>query len=203
MTLTIEENLQGIFSLIFTIITLIIAIKIALKYIEYKKIEFILVGLAFIGLAMPWVAVAFKFLLIIIANIILSNEIFFIINLGIVSFTAICWVAAMMRLMVVKERIQKTILIICIIMAILFEIIFLHMVFTDTALIGTFTGTLQLEFTLFISLFILIITVIFEIPGLLFVRESLKSENPEIKLKAKFLLIGFLFIIFAVELQGC
>ena len=33
----------------------------------------------------------------------------------------------------------------------------------------------------------------FLITGFLFVRESLKSENPEIRLKGKFILIAFLF----------
>ena len=107
MALTLEENLQGIFSLIFAIITLIVAIKIALKYVDHKRRELILVGIAFIGLAAPWIAVALKFLLIILVNTTLSDEIFFIINLGIVPFTAVCWITAMTDLMPTEKRKQN------------------------------------------------------------------------------------------------
>lgn len=188
--------------MIFAIITLIVALKIALKYAEYKRRELVLVGIGLIGLAAPWIAVALKFLLIILVNTTLSDEIFFIINLGIVPFTAVCWITAMTDLMPTKEIKQKIIITISLIGAISFEIVFLFMVFTNTALIGTFTGALQLEFTIFIAIFILIITAIFEILGLKFVIKSLKSDNSEIKLKGKFLLIAFLFVIVGTVIEA-
>ncbi|MFX0071440.1 MAG: hypothetical protein ACFFAO_10160 [Candidatus Hermodarchaeota archaeon] len=202
MVLTFEENLQGVFSLIFAVITLIVAIKIALKYIQYKRIDLLLVGFAFIGLAAPWIAVAVKFVMIAFINSTLSDEMFFIINLGIVPFTALCWIIAMANLMNVKEKLKLIISISWLIGGIIFEAIFLYMVFTDTTLIGTFTGTLQIEFTLFMSIYILIILATFEVPGLMFVRESLKANNPEVRLKGKFLLIGFLFVIIGTVIEA-
>ncbi|MBD3254405.1 MAG: hypothetical protein GF383_04890, partial [Candidatus Lokiarchaeota archaeon] len=146
MVLTLEENLQGIFSVIFSTITLIIALIIALKYLKFKKIELILVGIAFIGLAAPWIAVAVKFILIVTINSTLSEELFFIINLGIVPFTAFCWIMAMTNLMNVRKKIRFYLYFIWIVFALIFEIIFLFTIFTDTTLIGKFTGTLQVEF---------------------------------------------------------
>ncbi len=198
----LEEYLQGIFSLIFSGITLILSLIIISKYLKYRKPELILVGITFIGLALPWLPIAISFLMVIIVNTPLSEQIFFIINLGFVSFTAVCWVLSIAKFMNVKIQNQKLIAIFGLTVALIFEIFFLILVFTDTSYIGTFTGTFRIEFPPIFSIHILIILVIFVILSLWFTGKALKSDNPEINLKGRFLLIAFISIIFGTVIEA-
>ena len=59
--------------------------------------------------------------------------------------------------------------------------------------VGTFLGPFQVEFNPLIDLFLIIWLLVVVIFGILFARRSMRSENPEIKLKGKFLLAAFIF----------
>ena len=48
-----QESLQGILSIITTVIYLIISIKIISKYKDHKDVNYILLGIAVFGLALP------------------------------------------------------------------------------------------------------------------------------------------------------
>jgi len=64
MTLSILELLQGVFSLIFVLISIIIVTNILIKFIKYKIHTLFLVGFALIGLSNPWLPDAVNLLLI-------------------------------------------------------------------------------------------------------------------------------------------
>jgi len=82
---------------------------------------------------------------------------------------------------------QLLVLIPYIIYVAIFEIIFFILLFTDTALIGTYTGPFKVDWTPFIMVTTLILVISVLDTGILFSVESMKSINPEIKLKGKFL----------------
>ena len=65
MELTPIEFLQGVCSVIFVIITFILAIKIFIKYFEKRNKDFILFSLAWIGMSSPWIPDAITFIMII------------------------------------------------------------------------------------------------------------------------------------------
>ena len=54
MILSLLDLLQGIFSLLFVIITIIIVINILIKFIQNQKRTQFLVGFGLIGLSNPW-----------------------------------------------------------------------------------------------------------------------------------------------------
>ncbi len=201
MQIGFEENLTGIFSIIITAIFLIVGFLITLKYREVKNKIFILVGLSWIGLSFPWMAVSIHFLLLILLNSALAEGIFFFIIIGLVPFTQICWIMAISDFTNVKKKNQKIIFIISLSLAIIIDIIFIYMLMTDVSSVGWIEGALLVKFTLFISIYLMIMVGIWAVIGFIFVKESLKSDNPEIRLKGKFLLLAFVSFIFGAIIE--
>jgi hypothetical protein len=196
MQIGFEEYLTGIFSVIITVIFLIVGLIITSKYREVKNKIFVLVGLSWIGLSFPWMAVSIHFLMLILLNKPLAGEIFFFIIIGIVPFTQICWIMAIADFTNVGKKRQLKILYISFILAVLMDVIFILMLLTDVSSVGWIEGTLLVKFTLFISIYLMVMVGIWAFIGFIFVRESLKSDNPEIRLKGKFLLLAFTSFIF-------
>lgn len=73
---------------------------------------------------------------------------------------------------------------------------------TDLTLIGIFITPFIVQFTLFSRLYFLICLGIFLTAGIIFIKECLKSDNLETKLKAKFLLAAFLSFTVGVILTS-
>ncbi len=192
MELTTQEYLIGSSSVIIVAIFLIVGLTICFKYFEKRDRIFILVGISWIALAIPWSAVAIHFLMLILLDMPLQEEIFFFIIGGIIPFTQICWIMAFSEFTSMVKRNKIKLLVISLSLSITFEIIFLYILFNDVSLIGRFEGAIHIKFTLFFTVYLTIMALIFEIVGIFFVRESLKLDDPEIRLKAKFLIIAFI-----------
>lgn len=200
MQIGLTEILQGSFSLIFVIISIIIGVKILIKYFEYKSNQFLLVGLTWIGLSTPWWPDSINLILILTTNSILSIEANFIIGTSTMPFFLLVWLKAFTDL-VYKEK-QKYILIIFLIIGIIFEIIFYYFLFTQPNLIGTFETPFQVVYGIYIEIFLVIFLLVIVITGILFGKQSLRSENPEIKLKGKFLIIAFILFTIGAFLDS-
>lgn len=200
MQIGLTEILQGSFSLIFVIISIIIGVKILIKYFEYKSNQFLLVGLTWIGLSTPWWPDSINLILILTTNSILSIEANFIIGTSTMPFFLLIWLKAFTDL-VYKEK-QKYILIIFLIIGIIFEIIFYYFLFTQPNLIGTFETPFQVVYGIYIEIFLVIFLLVIVITGILFGKQSLRSENPEIKLKGKFLIIAFILFTIGAFLDS-
>jgi len=72
LALKIVDYLQGSFSLIFVLISLIIGFIILSKYPKYKSRLYILVGISWIGVANPWFPDSISFVM----NIFLQQSLF-------------------------------------------------------------------------------------------------------------------------------
>lgn len=190
LPLDLLEAFQGSFSLIFAIISIFVGLRILFKYFKYKRRELILVGISWIGIASPWIPDSINFIMILGFSSILTEEAYLIIGNVFMPFFIICWLIVITDFLY-KVR-QKLILILCLIWTVIFEIIFFTLLFIDSTLVGKFLGPFHVEFGDFITFTLLFTIVILLISGLLFARESLKSEDKEIKLKGKFLIVAFL-----------
>ena len=190
MALTIEHFLQGSFSLVFVLISVIIGSVIISKYFETKNKDFILVGLTWIGLSTPWLADSINLILGLFSRDFLSLEVNFIIGNTLLPVFVLCWIKASTNF-VLKEK-QKLLLVMFLIVGVVFEILFFYLLFTDIDQIGLFSTPFQIVYGVFIEIFLISFIVIFLIMGLIFSRETLKSDNPEIKLKGKFLMVAFI-----------
>lgn len=189
------DVLQGSFTILFMIITITVGVLIFSKYFEHRKRELLLVGIAWICLPFPWIPDVSKFI-INLTNISVNNQIMIIVyiitNVIVVPIPILCWLIAITNMLTMKIQTRKVILIIFAVLSAIFEVIVIYYLITDIHQIGTFSGPFLIRWALYVELtFIIFISVVL-ITGILFARESIRSDNPEIKLKGKFLLAAFI-----------
>jgi hypothetical protein len=190
MSLESIEILNGVFSLICVTISTIIGLIISSKYLKYKQRTLLLVGITWIGLFSPWWPSSISFLLTIMTGNGLSPISYFFIGNFVAPLILTIWIMAFTELKFKKY--QNKIIVIYLILGIFFEIFFLYYLFTDPSSVGELTGVLDVTYkglTLYYAFFIVINMLI---TGILFGRESLRSTNPETRVKGYFLIAAFL-----------
>ncbi len=199
MELSTIDFLQGIFGLIFVIISLFIGLLILSKYFKYHRKELILVGFSWMGMSIPWLGDTVNFIVILTMGEAISPQFSFLISFAALPVVVLCWLAAFSELTSNKHK--SLILTIYGIIGAVFEVIFLYFLFTDVTLLGTYSGPFQVEFTPFLQIYLLFNILIVLVTGFMFSRESLMSSNLEIKLKGKFLLLAFISFIIGALLE--
>lgn len=188
------EFFYGILTFIAVIISIILGIIIASKYLKFKKIEFLLVGLTWIFLVSPYWSDAIQFITITIFDYQISSVLYFFIANAFIAPIHIIWIIVLTKFIFHKRK--KTLLIIFSTEAILFEIYFLFSFFTDPNQIGTQMSEFVVEWAIWIQIYLLLSIVIFLLTGFLFARQSLKSDSRELNVKGWFLILAF--ILFTV-----
>jgi hypothetical protein len=196
VTLLPIDFLQGIMALLFCINGLIIGISILLKYREYKSIVYVYIGIAWLGLAFPWLPDAISFLMILLINTQLNLYVYFIIGNAFLPLFLFLWVAAVCDF-IYKEK-KKLILTIYGVLSILFEIVFFFLLITDINQIGQLVPgrAFTVDFAIIVILLLIVIIISFLAFGVQFGRQSLKSSEPEVKLKGKLIIVAL--VIFSV-----
>ena len=198
MELELAEILQGTFCLIFTVITIIVGIKIMSKYFKYRRREHFIIGLTWILITGPWLAMSIDFLMIISIGTTLYNiskEAYAVIAMAFLPIASFFWISEITKLTDIKNQNRIFILVICLVLFIIFEIIFFYFLFTDLTLIGTFKGVFDFEFTIFSEIYLIFCLLVFLMGMFLFARASLRSINPEIKLRGKIIFTSFISYI--------
>jgi hypothetical protein len=202
MALELVDYLQGSFSLVFVIISLIIGITILSKYKKYKSRLYILVGISWIGVANPWFPDSISFLMNIFIQQSLSVEWYFIIGNVFIPIALLCWLIAYTDMK--SKRDQNFIIFLTIIFSAAFEFAFFAFFFTDITLIGIINPIrpFTVEFGLFITIYLLIVILVMVITGIKFANASVRSEDREIKLKGKLLRAAFITFTVAAILDS-
>ncbi len=202
MALELVDFLQGSFSLVFVIISIIIGITILSKYFEFKNRLYILVGISWVGVSIPWVPDSVSFLMNVFVQQSLSVEWYFIIGNVFLPIALLTWLTAFTDM--IYRKAQKKVLIITIILSILFEIIFFTLFFINIDLIGVINPKrpFTVEFDLFITIYLLLIILVMLITGVIFAQKSVKLENREVRLKGKLLRAAFITFTIAAILDS-
>ena len=190
MELEFLEIVQGCFSLIFVVISIIIGIKLIFKYFEKKNRELYLVGITWIGISTPWMGGSISFIMFLLIDSLLSDEIRFIIGNVFIPAVVVIWLIVFTDLFYKKQ--QKYILIIFSVLGICFEIVFFIFLFTDPSLIGTFVGPFRASYTPFIRIIMAFYASVALITGVIFALKTIKADiSLEANLRGKFILIAF------------
>jgi len=187
MTSTPEEFFTFIIGGICLSLSLYCSLKLISKYFKYKRKEFIHAGITGIIITEPWWPNFINYLLILLGQAILPFEIYNIIALIGLPMGLFSWLYVVSELMY-KER-QKELLMFAIIYGVFFEIIVIPIVLVDPLFTSTVFGISNF---VIVSIFSFIIELIPLITGLLFARLNLMSDNPEIRLKGRFLVYAFI-----------
>lgn len=198
----VVDFLQGLFSLLFVLISLILGFTILSKYSKYHSSLYILVGLSWIGVANPWFPDSISFIMNLTIQQSLPIELYFIIGNAFIPLALLCWLIAYTNMMGKKR--QKLILSLTIILSIAFEIAFFYLLITNINLIGTINPLrpFTVDFDLFIMIYLLIVIAVMLITGLKFAQRSVKSDNKDIRLKGKLLRAAFITFTIAAILDS-
>lgn len=188
--LTAFEIFYGSFTLASVIISTILGLFITLKYVKYKQLELLLVGITWILLASPYWSDAIQFLTVMIFNIEINTPLYFFLANAFIAPIHITWVYAFTNFFF--KNIKKKLILLFIIEALVFEIAFLTVFFMNPFLIGEQKSAFVVEWAIWIQIYLLFSIFLFLVTGFLFARASFKADEPEIKLKGRFLVIAFL-----------
>ncbi|MFX1339277.1 MAG: hypothetical protein ACFFDK_11765 [Promethearchaeota archaeon] len=188
------ELFHGIFTLINVIISIVIGLRIASKYVEYKRKELLTVGLSLtFGGSVYWSSVI-AFITIIFFNyepglaFHMAFHIFPPIGL-------LLWIYSISLLLYPKSL--KKIVVIFTVICMVYEFFLLYYLLTDPSLLGRRTGIILNETYLLINSFLLFSVSVIVITTVLFTRQSLKSDDPRIRWKGKFIFIGTILFLIA------
>lgn len=191
------DYLNGTLSIIIVTTNIIVGINIASKYFQYKQREFLLIGIFWMGIACPWYPSSISFLVALATGEGLGIQMYLIFGDVLIPLLIVIWLAGITDLMY-KDK-QKLILILASIYGVLFEIIFFYLLFSDYTLLGELQGIVDVQYKAFLIIYILSVFIILLITGMLFSLDLLKSDDPELKLKGKLILVGLLsFLVGAI-----
>ena len=191
--------LSGTLSLIFIVFAIVIGLRIVSKYFEHKRRELLFVGLTALLISEPWWPSAFGFLNILITGEVLPDQIYFLMGVSLLPMLVLFWLTAFTDLLY-KEK-QKIILIAFAIYGALFEIFFLSFLVINPSIIGSISGYFDPNYGLFVRVYEISLLGVILITGVLFAHKSLKSDDPEIQLKGKFILVAIFSFIFGGALD--
>ena len=184
------ELLQGSFTLIYVIISLIIGCLFCIKYISSKKIELITLGFAWIFLSSAWWGTTAQFLSIIFFSRTISLFWWLLLgNFGI-PIAILCWIYSISHIMYAEN--EKKILLLFLAICVPYEIILLVLLFTDPTLVGTQVATFNTISRPYIIVFQMFALISAVITGIIFSVKSMKVDDKEIKWKGRILFIAFI-----------
>jgi hypothetical protein len=193
--LTELQFLNGTLTLIFMVISLILGLKILFKYFTYHKEEFITVGLTWIFLSSAWWGTSLSFLFIILFEYAFDPLLYIYIGNVFIPLAVVCWAYSVSSM--VYPYLKKKILLIYLIICISYEVFLIIFIFINPDLISIYVGLFYLKPRGIGLLFIVFAIITVFIFGILFSIKSLRSDNPKIQWKGRFMLTAFISFIIA------
>ena len=190
MALEPLDIINGIFSIIFVLISLLIGFIILSKYFKFKERIYYLVGVTWIFISEPWWPSSISFLVALSNEVGLSAQVYFLIGNIFAPLSIALWLTAFTEFLYTEKR--KQILMIFAIYGLLFEILFFIFLFVDPNIIGVLNPPVDVNYRYFVMFFLLSFLAIVVITGILFARLSLQSDDPEVKLKGKLLIVAYI-----------
>ncbi|MFX0001691.1 MAG: hypothetical protein ACFE9Q_13625 [Candidatus Hodarchaeota archaeon] len=200
MSLSPLDTINGIFSLIFVVISLLIGFIILSRFFKYKEKIYFLVGATWIFISEPWWPSSISFLIALVNGVGIPSGIYFFIGNVFVPLAIILWLLAFTDFLYTEKR--KLILSLFIIIGAIFEILFFIFLFLDQSLIGELNGPVDVNYKYFIMVFLIIFLIIVVVSGFLFANLSLKSKDPEVRLKGKLLIVAYIAFSFGALIDS-
>jgi len=190
MAISELEFIGGLFSLIYVLISTLIGLLIASKYLKIKRPIFLLMGLTWIFMACPWWPSSISFLLALLTGQGLNFVTYVIIGNATVPIFVMLLTTSMSELLY-KER-QKRIFAIFAVYGVIIEIYLFYYIIVDPSALGTLNGIVDIEYSGVLRYYLISVIILIVVVGILIARPQLKSDNPELRLKGKLLLIAYI-----------
>ena len=194
------DRVSGIFTLTFIAISVILGIRILLKYKSLKRKELLTIGLAWIFLTSAWWGGATSFLSVVFTNERLDLFTFLFLGNIFIPIALICWIYSLAHIFYTEK--EKVITFSVTIIYVAYDILLLILLFIDPNLVGHIEGDINSIPTLIPEIFLISAIFTALITGLIFSIKSIKVDNPEVQLKGKILLIGFISFSLAAVMDA-
>jgi len=190
MTLEPLDIINGVFSIIFVAISIMVGLIILSRYFRYREIAYFYVGSTWMFLSSSWWPSCVSFLAALSNGVGITEELYFFIGNVFVPLAIVLWLLAFTEFLYTEKR--KQILMIVGIYGFFFEILFFIFLFVDPNIIGVLNPPVDVNYRYFVMFFLLSFLTIVVVTGILFARLSLHSDDPEIKLKGKLLIVAYI-----------
>jgi hypothetical protein len=200
MELGALDIMNGLVLILFCTLSIYLGIRISAKYFKYKQRQLLLVGLTWIFLVCPWYPASISFIMFLITGESLTAIPYFIIGNVFIPIAVVLWIIALTDFIYTSK--QKLLVSLFTLYGVVFYVLFFIFISIDPSIIGYLKGYTDVQYNTFTILYVFTILVIAIITGILFARESLKSEDPEIRLKGKFLFLAFLLFVIGSSLDA-
>jgi len=185
------DYLNGPLSIIVVLISWYVGIQILMRYAETKNKLFLYVGFVAICTSEPWWPHVISLFWVPATGTTMIPELYFIIGNIFIPVAIYLWLMAFAEFMIESKK--KLISLLAAIYVAIYEILFFTLVIIDNgALIGQIIPAIDVQYSLLMIGFLVTSLMIILPTGVLFGRESFKSENPEIRMKGKFLIVAFI-----------
>lgn len=194
------EYINGFFTIIFVVITILIGLIIINKYRERREQrQFLYFGLFWAGMTTPWWPQAAIFINFLISGVIIEMDFWMIIGVAFLPFTVIIGIMAYLIVLPIEESKKNPIRIITYTPNIIFEIFLVFAIILQkipewVADHEPFNegGAFVIDWSLYSVPYFILSLIVFLIFGIYFSKLSMEADKPELKLKGKFLFIAFI-----------
>ena len=190
MALEPLDIINGVFSIIFVVISIMVGLIILSRYFKFKEKIYLLVGATWVFISEPWWPSSISFLVALNNEVGLREQIYFLIGNVFTPLAIVLWLVAFTEFLYTEKR--KQILIIAAIYGVIYEILFITFLFINPDIIGELNPPVDVNYQSFTMFFLISFLAIVVITGVLFARLSLQSDDPEVKLKGKLLIIAYI-----------
>ena len=190
MALTPLDTINGIFSLIFIVLSTIVGIKVALKYFETKRTTPLWIGIAWIIIPSPWYGSAASFIYALITGTGLPLQIYLLIGNVVLVFFMVFLIAGFTDHYL--QNYKKLLVILFLLNGIIFEIILNYYIIFDPNAIGELHGAIDIEYKGIWRVYLISQILLILIIGSLIAISSIRSDNSGIKMRGVFLLLAFI-----------
>ncbi len=192
MIVPLDALISAIFSLVLIVVFFAIGIKIMMKYRISKTRSLIFMGLAWIGLSLLWWS-SFLTVFVVLVNISsngLTPELYIFFTLFFIPFTGFFYITAITDLTI--EKAQRYLQLFVIIFGGFCGILCVYLIFSgNTAILITKIDPYMVRYEDMTIILLSINLAFFLLLGMFFAIQTFRSDNPEIRLKGKILIIAY------------
>lgn len=181
------ELLQGSTTVIFVALSVILGLKILSRYFSRKQVEYITIGLTWILMSSGWWRGVVNFVSILFIGE--KSPIGVLIDILFIPIALICWIFSFSHLLYPNS--EKKIVIPFSIVMIIYEILIIALYSINPEYIGSAVLPFHNTYGILHRSFLFGVIVIVIITGILFAKRSMKSSDPRIQWRGKFLLLAF------------
>ena len=198
--LTQLEFFFGILSIVGILIVFLLGALMIRSYFRNKNRGVLLMGIVIILLSEPWWPYAINLMLFLISGEILPLGMHILIGLGLHPLTVLLGIIVMANLL--WENNKKIIIHLSAVYAAIIQIIIFYAAFLDPFSFAKSEGPFDTRYISYIGLILIIDLTILIIVGILFFRETRKSEKPENRLKGTLYIISVLSYVIGAILDS-